>query len=115
MHELSIAMSIVEMAEEESQRQGGLRVTVVRLRLGALAGVVKNALLSSYQLACEETPLTRSRLEIEDVPGIVFCPACNARRPVQNSEWFRCSACGSLASEIVSGKELEVVSLEVEE
>jgi hydrogenase nickel incorporation protein HypA/HybF len=115
MHELSIAMSIVEMAEEESQRQGGLRVTSVRLRLGALAGVVKTALMSSYELACEATFLTGSKLVIEDVPGVVFCPACNAKRPVQNSEWFRCSACGSLASEIVSGKELEVVSLEVEE
>jgi hydrogenase nickel incorporation protein HypA/HybF len=115
MHELSIAMSIVEMAEEESQRQGGLRITTVRVRLGALAGVVKTALMSSYELACEESLLTGSKLVIEDVPGIVFCPACNAKRPVQNSEWFRCSACGSLASEIVSGKELEVVSLEVEE
>lgn len=115
MHELSVAMSIVEMAADESNRRGGLRVTVVRLRLGALAGIVKNALLSCYELACEQTPLTGSKLEIEDIPGVVFCTACNARRPVQNVEWFRCSTCGSLASEIVSGKELEVVSLEVEE
>lgn len=115
MHELSIAMSIVEMAEEESQRQGGLRITGVHLRLGALAGVVKNTLMSSYELACEQTILTGSKLVIEDVPGVVFCPTCDAHRPVQTSEWFRCSECGSLASEIVSGKELEIVSLEIEE
>lgn len=115
MHELSIALSIVEMAEEESQRNGGLRVTNVHLRLGALAGVSKTALLSSYELACEQSSLSGSKLLIEDVPGVVFCPACNASRPVDGSEWFRCSTCGSLASEIVSGKELEVVSLEVEE
>ena len=115
MHELSIALSIVEMAEDECQRNGGLRVTNVHLRLGALAGVVKSALLSSYELVCEQSSLNGSRLLIEDVPGVVFCPACNAKRPVSGSEWFRCSVCGSLASEIVSGKELEVVSLEVEE
>jgi hydrogenase nickel incorporation protein HypA/HybF len=114
MHELSIAMSIVELAEEESERRGGLRVRAVHLRLGLLAGVVKDALLSSYEMACEETSLAGSHLVVEEVPGVVYCPACDARRPVRSSEWFSCSACGGVASEIVAGKELEVVSLEVE-
>jgi hydrogenase nickel incorporation protein HypA/HybF len=114
MHELSIAMSIVEMAEEESERRGGLHIIAVHLRLGLLAGVVKDALVSSYGLACEQTPLEGSKLVVEEVPGVVYCPACQARRPVRSSEWFYCSECGSLASEIVQGKELEVVSLEVE-
>jgi hydrogenase nickel incorporation protein HypA/HybF len=115
MHELSIAMSIVDLAEEESQTRGGLRVNAVHLRLGALAGVVRDALLSSYEIACQDTALAGSRLVIEDVPGIVYCPACAAARPVRGSEWFCCSTCGAMASEIVQGKELEVVSLEVEE
>jgi hydrogenase nickel incorporation protein HypA/HybF len=115
MHELSIAMSIVELAQEESQRLGGLRVTAVHLRLGLLAGVVKDALLSSYEMASADTPLKGSRLVVEEVPGVVYCPACDARRPVRSSEWFSCSACGSVASEIVAGKGLEVVSLEVEQ
>jgi hydrogenase nickel incorporation protein HypA/HybF len=114
MHELSVAMSIVEIAEEESERHGGLHVTAVHLRLGLLAGVVKEALVSCYEMACESTPLAGSRLVIEEVPGMVYCPRCEARRPVFSSEWFSCSACGSLASEIVQGKELELVSLEVE-
>jgi hydrogenase nickel incorporation protein HypA/HybF len=115
MHELSIAMSIVELAEEESQRRGGLHVTAVHLRLGLLAGIVKDALLSSYEMACEDTSLKGSHLVVEEIPGVVYCPACDARRPVRSSEWFCCSECGSLASEIVQGKELEVVSLEVEQ
>jgi hydrogenase nickel incorporation protein HypA/HybF len=113
MHELSIAMSIVEMAEEESARRGGLQITAVHLRLGALAGVVKDALLFSYEMACEQTPLAGSKLVVEEVPGVVYCPACNARRPVQSSEWFRCPECGGIAAEILEGKELELVSLEV--
>jgi hydrogenase nickel incorporation protein HypA/HybF len=115
MHELSIAMSIVEIAEEESQRRGGLRITAVYLRLGSLTGVVKDALLSSYEMACEDTALKGSHLIIEEVPGVVYCPACDDRRPVHPAEWFCCSACGAIASELVQGKELEVVSLEVEE
>ena len=50
MHELSIAMSIVEMAEEESERRGGGHIQAVHLRLGLLSGVVKEALLSSYEM-----------------------------------------------------------------
>jgi hydrogenase nickel incorporation protein HypA/HybF len=115
MHELSIAMNIVEMAEEESQRRGGLHITAVHLRLGLLAGVVKDALLSSYEMACEDTSLKGSQLVVEEVPGVVYCPACDAQRHVRSSEWFCCSECGAIASEIVQGKELEVVSLEVEE
>lgn len=115
MHELSIAMNIVEMAEEESQRRGGLHITAVHLRLGLLAGVAKDALLSSYEMACEDTPLKGSQLVVEEVPGVVYCPACDAQRPVRSSEWFCCSECGAIASEIVQGKELEVVSLEVEQ
>jgi hydrogenase nickel incorporation protein HypA/HybF len=47
MHELSIAMSIVDMAQEELERHGGLQVQAVHLKLGRLTGVVKEALLSS--------------------------------------------------------------------
>ena len=68
VHELSIATSIVEIATEEGARHGG-RVQVVYLQLGALAGVVKDALLFSWDLACSETPIEGAKLEIEDVPG----------------------------------------------
>ena len=67
MHELSIAMSIVEMAQEEAL-QRGVQVNAVHLKLGALSGVVKEALLSSYEMACDDTPLRGSRLVIEEVP-----------------------------------------------
>lgn len=115
MHELSIAISIVELAEEESERRGGLHIVAVHLRLGLLAGVVKDALLFSYEMACENTALAGSQLVVEEVPGEVYCPACDARRPVRSSEWFSCSECGAPASEIMQGKELELVSLEVEQ
>jgi len=49
MHELSIAMSIVELAEEEAERRG-VRIDVVHLKLGALSVVVKEALLSCYEM-----------------------------------------------------------------
>jgi len=114
MHELSIAMSIVEIAEREAERCHADRVIAVNVRLGSLSGVVKDALLFSYQVACENTPLAGSQLLIEEVPAVIFCSHCNAQRPVRSMEWFRCPECDSLASEIVQGKELQVISLEVE-
>jgi len=68
MHELSIATGIVEVAVEEGERYGG-RVEVVHLKLGALSGVVREALEFSWDLACQETPLAGARLEIEAAAG----------------------------------------------
>ena len=87
MHELSIAMSIVEMAQEEAL-QRGVQVSAVHLKLGALSGVVKEALLSSYEMACDDTPLRGSRLVIEDVPVVIFCPHCKRRGPSVRFNYF---------------------------
>ncbi|HUD68145.1 MAG TPA: hydrogenase maturation nickel metallochaperone HypA [Candidatus Sulfotelmatobacter sp.] len=114
MHELSIAMSIVELAEEEAERRG-VQVNAVHLKLGALSGVVKEALLSCYEMACEGTPLQGSRLLVEDVSVVIFCPGCQAQRPLSSLQLFCCSECGTPCSEIVQGKELEVVALEIQE
>ena len=57
MHELSIALSIVEMAAQEAQRQCASEVLAVHLRIGALSGVVPEALESAYELARENSPL----------------------------------------------------------
>jgi hydrogenase nickel incorporation protein HypA/HybF len=114
MHELSIAMSIVELAEEEADRRG-VQVEAVHLKLGALSGVVKEALLSCYEMACENTPLQGSRLIIDEVPVLVFCPSCRVQRPLHSVQLFCCSECGTPCSEIVQGKELEVVALEIKE
>ena len=113
MHELSIAMSIVELAQEEAERRGA-RIDAVHLKLGALSGVVKEALLSSYEMACEDTPLQGSRLVFEEVPVVVFCPHCQQQRTLSSVQWFCCSECGTPVSEIVQGKELEVTALEIQ-
>ena len=114
MHELSIAMGIVEAATEEAQKRG-VKVSAVHLRLGALSGVVKDALLFSYEMACQDTPLAGSQLIVEDVPVAVFCPQCDARRVLESMQSFACPVCGAPTMNILQGKELEVYALEVEE
>lgn len=113
MHELSIAMSIVEMAQEEAERHGDAHVHAVHLRLGRLSGVVKEALLSSYEMACASTPLEGSQLLIEEIPVEVFCPQCRLPRQVSSIQWFCCPECGTPTPTVLRGKELEVTALEM--
>ena len=112
MHELSIALAIVEAAEEEAGRHAG-RVRAVRLRLGALSGVVEEALRGAFELAREGTALSDAELLIETVAATARCPLCG-ERPVVSAQDFRCSSCGGLAGELVRGREIEVFALEVE-
>lgn len=114
MHELSIAMGIVEAAVDEA-KQRNVQVSAVHLRLGALSGVVKDALLFSYEVACQETPLAGSRLVIEEVPVAVYCPQCKGKRVLESVQSFICPECGAPVGDVLQGKELEVFALEVED
>ncbi len=69
MHELSIALSILDLVEEEAERRGNPRVEAIHLRIGRLSGVVKEALLSAYELAAEQTRFAQSKIVVEEVPG----------------------------------------------
>jgi hydrogenase nickel incorporation protein HypA/HybF len=113
MHELSIAISLVEAAGEEAEKHGATGVSAVHLRLGELAGVAKEALLFSYELATEGTALAGSRLVIEDLPVVVFCSTCRERRPIRSLQSFCCAVCDTPATDVVQGRELDVVALEI--
>ncbi len=113
MHELSIAISMIDRIVEESESRGGLDVEVVHLRLGVFAGVDKAALLFSYQLACEGTPLEGSSLSIETVPLIIYCPGCKQERAPVSMYQLCCPECLLPTQDIVTGREIEVASLEV--
>lgn len=113
MHELSIALSIVEGAEEEVQRQGGGRVCAVHLKLGPLSGVVREALLFSYELACEGTSLEGSNLIIEEIPIRIFCQTCRLDGDPVSRQCLHCARCGATACRVVHGDELELAALEL--
>ena len=117
MHELSIAMAIVEQATEVLQGRSGARVHAIRIRVGPLSGVVKDALEFSWQAASEGTPVEGALLLIEDVPIVMRCSGCNAERQVISPQDLRCTVCASPAYpwELVHGNELELTSMEIDE
>ncbi len=114
MHELSVALSIIEGAEEEVERQGGGRVCAVHIKLGPLSGVVKDALLFSYELACDGTALEGSRLVIEDVPLRVYCAVCEGEEAPVSMQQLKCGRCGAPAGKVTQGDQMEVTALELQ-
>jgi hydrogenase nickel incorporation protein HypA/HybF len=114
MHELSIALSLLDLAREEADRHGG-RVCALHLRVGALAGVVPDALQASFEMASAETPLAGTRLLIEEVPVVVFCAECRAERQLDSVQSFCCPRCGTPTAQVERGRELELVALEIEQ
>ena len=113
MHELSIAMSMIDMATEESTQRGGVKISALHLKLGALSGVVKDALLFSWEVACQGTNLEGSRLVIEEIPVVVNCPACREERTLTSIQHFSCPVCNAPTPEVLRGKELMVTALEI--
>ncbi len=113
MHELSIAISMIEQIVEESENRGGLDVEAVHIRLGVFSGVDKHALLFAYELACEGTPLEGSRLEIETIPLVIFCPGCKQERAPVSFYHLCCPDCMIPTPDIVTGREIEIASLEI--
>jgi hydrogenase nickel incorporation protein HypA/HybF len=69
MHELSIAISMIEVAEEEAVNHGDRPAVAVYVRIGDLSGVAPGALAAAYDLAREHTSLANCRLVIEETPG----------------------------------------------
>jgi hydrogenase nickel incorporation protein HypA/HybF len=113
MHELSIAMSLIDAVQEEADARK-VQVKAIHLKLGALSGVVKEALLGSYEMAAAGTALESVRLVIEELPVVAFCPHCGERRLISSVQMLACPECHSPTPDIVQGKELEVTGLEIE-
>lgn len=114
MHELSIAENIVELAVASARSAGAERVVSVKLNVGPLAGIDPGALLFSYDIAAQGTLLHGSRLDIVDVPLVVWCAHCLAEVEVASVQRLRCPTCGTPCGEIRRGRELDIESLEIE-
>ena len=113
MHELSIMDSALTLALDEAQKAGATRVHLVRLRIGALSGVVPEALRFAFDALAPGTAAEGGQLAIEQVPARFWCAAC-AREFQPDSLYAECPDCHQPSGELRAGREMEVASLEVE-
>ena len=114
MHELSIVQGIIETVSESAEAANAKKINAVYLRVGALSGVVKDALLFSYDLATQDTILQGSKLIVEELPVLIFCQVCGKNVELPGVQSFRCPTCDTPSAAIKQGKELEVRSIEIE-
>ena len=116
MHELSICQGIVETATAAllDLSRPLPPVTTVTVRIGRLTGVVPDSLRYYFDLLAPDTALAGAALVIEEVPIRGCCADCSARFTI-DVLCFTCPACGSGFVELLSGRELQVVSLDTAE
>ncbi len=121
MHEMSIAESIIGIVDEELARHcrhaagsGRPHVRTIDLKIGRLRAVVPDNLEFCFAAASRGTVLEGAVLEIEEVPVRVSCGRCR-QISILEEPLFRCGRCGDTDLEVISGMELEIDSIEVDD
>ncbi|WP_405860836.1 hydrogenase maturation nickel metallochaperone HypA [Streptomyces sp. NBC_00090] len=108
MHEMSVAMAVVDQVETAARSRGATGVTSIRLDVGELAGVVADSLAFCFELACAGTVLEGAELITRTVPGTARCEPCAEVWNVGMPPRLLCPGCGGAAVELVSGRELHI-------
>jgi hydrogenase nickel incorporation protein HypA/HybF len=112
VHEISIIQSTLETAEQYARNVNASCVKVIRLRVGALSGVVPEALEFAFDALKAGSMAAQGTLEIERVPSEFKCTVCGAEFRLDAMQ-FVCPDCrGTLALQ-GGGSELELAQLEV--
>ena len=114
MHELALARSLIEMVDDYAHANGARRVTRVRVRLGVLSALTR-ALHVSFRVASRGTSCDGAQLDIEEVPLTVYCRFCDDVKAPSGPYNFRCPVCGHATPKVVTGREMQLVSIGLEE
>ncbi|SJZ35386.1 Hydrogenase-3 nickel incorporation protein HypA [Trichlorobacter thiogenes] len=111
MHEMSLTQGIVDICLQHS---GGQRITTVVIEIGTLSGVVPEAVEFCFSACSSDTLAESARLEIRRLEAQGRCLDCSTLQPVERL-YDPCRHCGSYALEILSGEEMRVVEIEVDD
>lgn len=112
MHELSVALGIVDIAKKETEKAKAQTVELIELEIGTLAGIEFDALDFVWPSAVQGTVLEHAEKKINIVQAEAKCLDCNTVFEIKNI-YDACPNCNSYLKGIVKGKELLVKSLEV--
>jgi hydrogenase nickel incorporation protein HypA/HybF len=113
MHELSIAQSILQIAEKAAPKNSN-GITGVGLQIGELAGIEISALRFALSIIKEDTVLAKADLNIEIIKGEAECMECKEVFPM-NIFGTCCPNCGSYRSKILRGREMKILNLVIDD
>ncbi len=115
MHEMGIALQVIEVVTASIPPElKDAKVERIRLRIGKFSGVVAESLTFCFEVAARKTPLEGAEVLIEEIPSIARCRACLFQWEVDMAA-FSCPECSSTEIDMISGRELEVSSIEIAE
>ncbi|MBN1183958.1 MAG: hydrogenase maturation nickel metallochaperone HypA [Bacteroidales bacterium] len=113
MHELSIAVNIVEIAEASALKEGAHNISEITIDVGSQSGVVIEALNMALESAIKDTMLESAKININIIEAAARCLECGARYSPDDL-FTPCPRCNSFQTEITQGKDLKVKSLTIE-
>lgn len=113
MHEMSLVESVRELIEEAAVREGFARAKSVRVEIGQLSGVEREAFEFCFDLAMRGGIADGAQLEIVATPGRGRCPACG-RESALAVIYDPCEHCGAVPLEVTDGSAMRIIDLEVE-
>jgi len=115
MHEMGIAMQIVEIAAASIPADlAGTRVETVNLKVGKLSAIVPDSLRFCFEAVSKDTALEGARLRITEIPVQAACKACRHEWTIEQPA-FACPSCDSGDITLLSGRELDIESIELAE
>ena len=115
MHEMGMALQIAEIAGAAiPEHLKGVGVAGVNIRAGKLTAIVPESLRFCFEIAVKGTALDGAALRIEEVPVVARCQGCGHQWTIAEAV-FICPRCSGGGVDIVSGRELDIVSVELAE
>ena len=113
MHELSIALNIVEIVKDETEKHQAESVSELTLEVGSLSGIVKEALEFALEEAVKNSPLENAKIIYEDIRGKAQCEKC--KLIFDTDDYFPlCPNCNNLYTDIIEGKELKIKKITID-
>lgn len=112
MHELSIVMSIVDIATQQAAQEHAAQVDEIEIDIGCLSTVEMNAFEFAWSQAVKETVLDGTVKRVNRLPGLAKCSDCNTEFRMENL-YDACPACNGHLIHVLQGKELRVKSMVV--
>jgi len=113
LHELSLTQNLIESAEEHARRENATVITSVTIEIGALSGVMPEAVAFAFEACSKDTLAEGATLEIHRIPALGRCQQCSQECAMENL-LDGCSACGSYALDILKGQEMALIEMEID-
>jgi len=112
MHELSICRQTLKQVIEIAQDNNAYSVQSITLKIGPLSGVEASLLKQAFPFAAQQTLAENAQLIIEELPVRVKCAQCGAESEAKVND-LRCTLCASEQTQLLSGDEMLLVSIEL--